>query len=59
MFRSPGVRSEPRQGRGLVGNLADLLVDPVSIVGLKCMQKTSPAEAGQQIVRSTIRRRCH
>ena len=36
VFRSHGVRTELRQGRGLVGNLADLLVDSVALAALKC-----------------------
>ena len=36
MFRSHGMRAELRQGRGLVGNLADLLVDHAASGTLKC-----------------------
>jgi hypothetical protein len=32
LFRSHGMRAELRQGRGLVGDLAGLLVDPTAIV---------------------------
>jgi hypothetical protein len=35
MFRSHGMRAELRQGRGLVGNMAGVLVDPTDMAALK------------------------